>query len=96
MPSQNVEHDIGGMDAVTERFGTGGFHSRESIDEYRVEDVDHLPIAVLGAGQLAPHTLYRGRQNPVLEGRAIARGAGFARQHRHIMPGIVNRLAAAK
>ena len=31
LPGQDVEHDIGGMDAVTERFGTGGFDRRQTI-----------------------------------------------------------------
>src|SRR6516164_5567422 len=96
LPSQDVEHDIGGMDAVAKRFNTSRFHSRQPIGQYRVEDVDHLAIAILSAGQLAPHALHRSRQHPVLEGGAIAQGAGLARQHRHVMPGIVNRLAAAK
>jgi hypothetical protein len=58
LTSQN-EHDIGDMDPVAERFGTGGFHSRESIGQRRVEDVDHLSIAVNDAGKLAPYTLQR-------------------------------------
>jgi hypothetical protein len=57
--SQDVEHDIGGMNPVTERFSTGGSHSRESIGQRRVEDVDHLSIAVIDAGKLAPYTLQR-------------------------------------
>ena len=61
-----------------------------------VEDIDHLPIAVIDAGELAPHTLHGGRQHPVLEGGAVAQGAGLAGQHRHVMPGIVDRLAAAE
>jgi hypothetical protein len=46
-------------DPVTERFGTGGFDSRESIGQRGVEDVDHLAIAVIDAGKLAPCTLQR-------------------------------------
>ena len=61
MPSQDVEHDIGGMDAVTERFGTGGLNCRQSVGQHRVEDVDHLSIAVISARKLPPHTLDRGR-----------------------------------
>jgi hypothetical protein len=47
------------MNPVTERFSTGGFHSRESIGQHRVEDVDHRSIAVIDAGKLAPYTLRR-------------------------------------
>jgi hypothetical protein len=79
LPGQDVEHDIGGMDAVTERFGTGGFDRRQTIGQHGVEDVDHLPIAIVGAGELAPDPLDRCRQHPVLEGGSIAQGAGFAR-----------------
>jgi hypothetical protein len=59
LTSQDVEHDIGGMNLVAERFGTGGFESRESIGQRGVEDVDHLSIAVIDAGKLAPYTLQR-------------------------------------
>src|SRR5215472_7754526 len=45
------------------------------------------------AGKLAPNTLHRGRQHPVLEGRAVPQGAGLASQHGHVMPGVVDRLA---
>jgi hypothetical protein len=96
LPGQDVEHDIGGMDAVTERFGTSGFHRRQTIGQHRVEDVDHLPVTVIGAGELASDPLDRGRQHPVLEGSTVAQGAGFARQHRHIVPGIVDGLAASE
>src|SRR5512139_1837193 len=36
------------------------------------------------------------RQHPVLERSAVAPGAGFASEHRHIVPGIVGRLAASE
>jgi hypothetical protein len=49
------------MNPVTERFSTGGFRSRESIGQHRVEDVDHLSIAVIDASKLAPYTLQRHR-----------------------------------
>ena len=79
-----------------ERLGAGGLDRRQPVGQHRGEDVDHLPIAVVGAGELAPHPLQRGRQHPVLERRAVAQGAGLAGQHRHVMPGIVDRLAAAE
>ena len=84
------------MDAVTERFGAGGFHRGKAVGQHRVEDVDHLAIAVISARKLPPHTLDRGRQHPVLERRAVAQGAGFAHQHRHVVPGVVDRLATAE
>jgi hypothetical protein len=50
---------------------------------------NHLPIAVGGGRQLAVHPLEARRQQPVLEGGAIAQGTWLAGQHRHIVPGIV-------
>src|SRR5580704_7062336 len=61
-----------------------------------VSTADHLPIAILGAGELAPHALHRRRQHPILEGSAVAKGTGLAGEHRHIMPGVVDRVAAAE
>src|SRR5262249_48022214 len=51
-------------------------------------------IAVVRALQLASDPLQAGWQQPVLEGGAIAQRTGFAGKHRHVMPGIVDRLAA--
>src|SRR6202000_2703128 len=68
----------------------------KAVDQHRVEDIDHLPVAVIGAGELAPDPLDRGRQHPILEGSTVAQGAGFARQYRHIVPGIVDGLTASE
>jgi hypothetical protein len=46
---------------------------RQSVSEHRGEDVDHLPIAVVGVDEFTPHALYRRRQHPVLKGRAVRR-----------------------
>src|SRR6478736_2330859 len=96
LASQNVENDIGGMDAVGERLGAGSLDGGQAVGQHRVEDIDHLPVAVGGARELAPHTFHRGRQHPILEGSTVAQGAGLAGQDRHVMPGIVGRLAAAE
>ena len=66
------------------------------IGEHGGQDLDHLPVAVIGAGQLASHLLQRARQRPVLERRAVAQRAGLPRQHRHVVPGIVGDLIAAE
>src|ERR1700730_5169635 len=76
--------------------GAGCFDGWQTVGQNRVEDVDHLPIAIVGAGELAPYAFYRSRQHPVLEWSAVAQGAGFASQHRHVMPGIIDRLAATE
>lgn len=42
------------MDAVGNRLSAGRLDRRQPISEHRSEDLDHLPIAVVGAGKLAP------------------------------------------
>ena len=84
------------MDALGQRLRAGGLDRRQSIGQHRGEDFDHLPVAVVGAGELAPDPVQPRRQHPILERRAVAQSAGLARQHRHVMPGIVDRLAAAE
>jgi IstB-like ATP binding protein len=53
---------------------------------------DHLPVAVVGSGEIAPHTIQRRRQHPVFERRPVAQSAWLAGKNRHVMPGIVRRL----
>src|SRR5882724_4185974 len=96
LAGQDIENDIGGMDAVGDRLGTGRLDGGQTVSQNRVEDVDHLPIAIVGTGELAPHTFNRGRQYPVFEGGAVTQGTGLTSQHRDVMPGIVDRLAAAE
>ena len=84
------------MDAVGNCLGAGRLDSCQTVGQNRVEDVDHLPIAIVGTGELAPYTFNCRRQYPVLEGSAVTQGAGFASQHRHVMPGIVGRLTATE
>src|SRR6266516_2034300 len=69
---------------------------RQPVGEHRREDVDHLPIAVVDGRELAPHTLHGGRQHPILEGGTVAQGTGLAGEYRHVVPGVVDRLAAAE
>src|SRR5271169_411240 len=52
---RDVEDDIGGMDTVGDRFGACGLDRRQSVGEHRGEDVDHLPVAIVGASELAPY-----------------------------------------
>jgi len=91
---EDVEDDVGGMDALGDRLGAGGFHRRQSVSQHGGENGDHLTIAIVGPSELAPHLLQRRRRHPVLERSAVAQRAGLARQHRHIMPRIVGYLAA--
>ena len=48
------------MNAVTDRLGTSGLDCLQTIGEHRGEDVDHLPVAIIGAGELAPNAFYGG------------------------------------
>src|SRR5271165_2375126 len=95
LASQNVEDDVGGMDALGERLNASRLNRGQSVGEHRGEDFDHLAVAVVGPGELAPHAIERRRQYPVLERCPIAQSAGLARQNRHVMPGIIDRLAPA-
>src|SRR5579871_6339215 len=84
------------MNAMSDRFYAGRLDRGQTVGQHCVENVDHLPIAIVGANEFAPYTLNRCWQHPILEGSTVAQGTGFASQHRHVMPGIVGRLAAAK
>jgi hypothetical protein len=48
LAGQDVEHDICGMNAVSDRLGAGYFNGRQAVGQNRVEDVDHLTIAIVG------------------------------------------------
>ena len=58
---QDVENDIGGVDALRDRFGAGGLDCRQPVGDHCGENVDHLTVAVAGTGELASHALHRGR-----------------------------------
>ena len=44
-----------GVDAVVDRLSAGGLDRRQPIGEHHGQDIDHLPIAVIDAGELAPY-----------------------------------------
>jgi hypothetical protein len=93
---QNVEDDTSGVDALGDRFGAGRLDWRQPVREHRGANVDHLlPIAVVDAGELAPHALHRCRLYPVLAGRAVAQGAGVSGEHWHVVPRVISGIAAA-
>ncbi len=82
------------MDAVRQGLGTGCLYSFEPIGEHRAKDLYDLSVAAGLAFQLALHTPQGDRQVPFLERRAVAKGAGFARQNREVVQGIVDRVVA--
>lgn len=47
-----------------ECLGAGGLDRRQTVGQHRGEDIDHLPVAIVGPGKLAPDTLHGGRQTP--------------------------------
>jgi hypothetical protein len=53
-PGEDIDHHRGGVDAVVESFSTGGLHGGQPIIGDTTEDLDHLPIAIVSALQLAP------------------------------------------
>ena len=75
---QNVENDVGGMDALAQRLGAGGLDRRQPVVEYRREDFHHLPIAIGGAGELAADFLHGGGQDPgFLNGAPFLKAPGL-------------------
>ena len=74
---ENVEDDVGGVDAFGQRLGAGGLDRRQPVGEHGGQDFDHLPVAVVGARELAPHPLQRRRQHPVLERRPLRKAPGL-------------------
>jgi hypothetical protein len=40
LAGQNVEDDVGGMDAMSDRLGTNRLDGRQTVSQNRVEDVD--------------------------------------------------------
>jgi len=82
----NLEDDVGRMDAVLERLGAGGLDRRQAVGEHGGENGHHLAIAIVGAGKLAAHALEPLRQSPVFKRRAVPRRPWLSSQDRHVMP----------
>lgn len=84
------------MNALIEGFAAGRLDRLKSVIADATQDLNHLPIAVIAALQLAPDCGHGRWQHPGLERRLVPQGSGFACQNRHIMPGIIDGLAAAE
>lgn len=82
------------MDAVRQGLGTGGLYSFEPVGEHRTKNLYDLSVAAGLTLQLALHAPQGDRQIPFLERRAVAKGAGFARQNWDVVQGIVDRVVA--
>src|SRR5205814_9312450 len=96
MPRQDVENDIGGVDPIAERLAASRLHRGKPVGQHRRENLDHLTVAVIRALQLMPHPRQTDRQRPILERGSVPERAGLPGEHRHVMPGIVDRLAATE
>jgi len=80
------------MDALIKGFAAGGFNGHQAIIANAAQDLDHLPVAIIAALELAPDRGHRRRQDPILERGTITQCSGFACQNRHIVPGVVDSL----
>ncbi len=96
MPGQDVQHDGRCRSPFHQRLRTGSFHRIQPIGGDHAQDLDHLAITVRHLPELALNTLYRGRQLPVLERRAVAQGAWFARKNRDVVQRVVDVLVASE
>src|SRR5690606_30815609 len=96
LASQNVDDDGSREHALIERLLAGRLDGGEPVQAYTFEDRHHLPVAVMHGLQPAAHFLHGGGQNPVVERSTIAQGSRLTGQDRHVMPGIIDRLATAE
>lgn len=81
---QDVEDDVCGADPLSQSLGAGRIDRRNAVVHYRREDLHHLAV-VIRALQLAPHALHGRRHDPILEGGAVPKCAGFAGQDRNVV-----------
>src|SRR5271154_4279882 len=66
LASEDVEDDVGGVDTLGDRLRAGCLDRRQPVAEHRGKDVDHLPIAVVDAGELAGRLLTTASANRAL------------------------------
>ena len=89
---EDVQDDRGGVDPFAECFGTRSLHGLEPVGQHGAEDVDHLAVSVRHPAEPALHASHGGRQLPLLERRAVPERARLAREHGHVVPGVVDHL----
>lgn len=46
VPGEDIEDHVGGMDALDQCLGAGGFHGVQPVREDSTEDLNHLAIAI--------------------------------------------------
>jgi len=96
LPRENIEDDIGGMDALGQGLSAGGSDGGQAVAEHSGENLHHLPAAIVTAGKLAPYALKVGRQHPILERSSVPQSAWLAGKDWHVMPGIEDRRTASE
>ena len=94
---ERIQDDVSAGDPGFERFRTGRLDSSQAVGENGGEDLDHLPVAVVAAFQLAPDAIdVTPGSTQSLNGAPFRSAPGFARQNRHVMPGIVDNCSLAR
>jgi len=93
---KDVDDDRGGTDALIESLSADSFDRHQAIVANAAQNLNHLPIDIIAALQLAPDRGHRRWQHPVLERGTIAQSARFADKNRHIMPRIIGSLASTE
>src|SRR5215831_17972282 len=93
---QRVQDYVSAGDAGRERLRAGSFHGLQSVGQDGGQHLHHLPVAIVAARQLGADLLEGSRQRPIFERRAVPERARLARQHRHVVPGIIRNLVASK
>lgn len=84
------------MDSLLKGFAAGGLDGGQSVIRNTTQDLHHLAIAIIATLQLAPDCGHCWWQDPILERGSVAQGTGFARQNRHIVPGVIDCLGPAE
>ena len=85
------------LDAGRHHLVVGRLDRGQAIAQHRRQHLDQLGVvAVVKTLQPASHPLQAGGQRPILERGTVSSAPGFLGEHRHVMPRVVYRLAAAK
>ena len=85
-----MERIVLGVDALINGFTASGLDTHQAIIAHAGQDLDHLPVAIIAAAQLASDRGHGRWQNPIFERGTVAQRTRFAGQNRHIVPWIVD------
>ena len=96
LAGQRVENDVTAEHAGGRRLGTGGLDRCQAVGQHGVEDVDHLAVAIVHASKFLADPPKRAGKHPGLERRAVAQRPRLARQHRHVVPRVIDSSSTAE